>query len=165
MDQFIKHFRREGSGDWVCVQAATLELPQGRVQVTPGSRFKIGTRFMNVDLADMLDNEYRRQQFAIIGRLFTRAAERSGSAQRLAKEFNIPDDELAAYMAGGAMPSDDLLVKAVEIIMEELPSISLEFSQAAREALADRLISARRGSAGPQARAACERAEGLRDAG
>ena len=60
MEQFIKHFRREGGGDWVCVASATLDLPEGRVQVTPGSRFKIGTKFMNVDLAGMLDAEYSR---------------------------------------------------------------------------------------------------------
>lgn len=62
MEQFIKHFRRESGGVWVCVSSATLELPQGRVQVTPGTRFTVGTKFMNVDLARMLDEEYSRLQ-------------------------------------------------------------------------------------------------------
>lgn len=146
MREFITHFRREGAGDWLCVRSATLDLPQGRIQVTPGSRIRIGTKFMNVDLAHLLDSEYSRQaeQFAIVGRLFTRAAERFGGAQRVAKEFNIPDDELAAYMAGNAMPSDALLVKAVDVVMEELPALSSQFSEAARQVMADRLIAARR---------------------
>lgn len=61
MQKFIKHFRREGAGVWVCVEAATLDLPQGRVQVAAGTRFTLGTTFMNVELAKLLDDEYRRQ--------------------------------------------------------------------------------------------------------
>ena len=60
MENFIKHFRREGGGHWVCVEPATLELPAGRVQVTPGTQLTIGAKFMNVDLARMLDEEYSR---------------------------------------------------------------------------------------------------------
>jgi hypothetical protein len=62
MEQFINHFRRESGGVWVCVSPATLDLPKGRVQVTPGTRFTIGTKFMNVDLARMLDEAYSRLQ-------------------------------------------------------------------------------------------------------
>lgn len=61
MQQFIKHFEREGEGVWRCVSLATLDLPQGRVQVTPGARLMRGTSFMNVDIAEMLDAEYARQ--------------------------------------------------------------------------------------------------------
>ena len=62
MQQFIRHFRREGAGVWVCEEPATLELPQGRVQAAPGTRFVIGKKFMNVDIARLLDDEYRRQR-------------------------------------------------------------------------------------------------------
>ena len=61
MEKFIKHFRREGVGVWVCISPATLDLPQGRVQVTQGARFTLGTMFMNVELASMLEAEYQRQ--------------------------------------------------------------------------------------------------------
>ena len=37
------------------MDAATLDGPEGRIQVTPGSTFYPGTRFMNVDLARWLD--------------------------------------------------------------------------------------------------------------
>jgi hypothetical protein len=60
MDEFIKQFRREAPGVWVCVQPATLNLPEGRIQVAPGTRFTTGTRFMNVELARLLDEHYRR---------------------------------------------------------------------------------------------------------
>ena len=59
-EHFIKHFRRDGAGVWVCVEPATLDSVVGRIQVTAGSRFLIGTKFMNVDLARMLDEEYSR---------------------------------------------------------------------------------------------------------
>jgi hypothetical protein len=62
MDKFIKHFRREGAGVWVCTSPATLDLPQGRVQVTQGARFTLGTMFMNIELASMLEAEYQRQR-------------------------------------------------------------------------------------------------------
>lgn len=62
MEQFIKRFRREGAGMWVCVEPATLNLPNGRVQVTVGTRLVIGSKFMNYDLARMLDEHYSRTQ-------------------------------------------------------------------------------------------------------
>jgi hypothetical protein len=57
---FITRFQREGGGNWLCVAPATLDLPQGRVQVAPGTRVTIGTKFMNVDVARLLDEEYSR---------------------------------------------------------------------------------------------------------
>lgn len=60
MEKFIKCFRRENGGIWVCVEPATLDLPQGRVQVSEGTRFVVGTMFMNVDVARLLDQEYTR---------------------------------------------------------------------------------------------------------
>lgn len=60
MERFIKAFVRDQHGAWRCVSPATLNLPGGRVQVTPGSVFTRGTRFMNVDLAELLDEEYSK---------------------------------------------------------------------------------------------------------
>lgn len=64
MDKFIEHFRREGVGVWVCVSAAALELPQGRIQVAAGTRLTLGTPFMNLDLASMLEAEYKSRKRA-----------------------------------------------------------------------------------------------------
>jgi hypothetical protein len=60
IEHFIKHFRREGAGIWVCVEATTFELPRGRIEFLPGTRLTRGTKFMNVELARMLDEQYRR---------------------------------------------------------------------------------------------------------
>ena len=62
MDGFIKHFARDPYGAWLCIEPATLQLPQGRIQVAPGTKFTRGTKFMNVDLAELLEEEYQRQQ-------------------------------------------------------------------------------------------------------
>ena len=61
MQYFIKHFHRDPFGAWLCISPATVDLPDGRIQVTPGSRFTPGTMFMNVDLAALLDKEHFRQ--------------------------------------------------------------------------------------------------------
>jgi hypothetical protein len=60
--EFIKHFRREGEGTWVCVAPATLSLPQGRIQVTAGSRFTRGTKFMNIEIAALLEQQRTKDQ-------------------------------------------------------------------------------------------------------
>jgi hypothetical protein len=61
MQAFIKHFRRDSQGRWECVEPATLTLPSGRIQVTVGTRFVEGTTFMGIDLAQLLEREYRKR--------------------------------------------------------------------------------------------------------
>ena len=55
VDRFVKAFRRNPDGSWTCIEPATDEGPYGRIQVTPGSTFFPGTKFMNVDLVYLLD--------------------------------------------------------------------------------------------------------------
>jgi hypothetical protein len=63
VQNFIKHFTRDArTGAWRCIAPADIELPSGRVQVTPGSVFKRGTQFMNVDLAKLLDEQYEKDR-------------------------------------------------------------------------------------------------------
>jgi hypothetical protein len=57
MENFLRSFRREASGTWTCLAAATIDHPKGRIQVTPGSCFSPGTNFMGVDLAAWLDEQ------------------------------------------------------------------------------------------------------------
>ena len=61
MQEFIKAFVRDDFGAWRCVRPATIELPSGRIQVTPDSVFMKGTKFMNVDLAELLDAEHQKR--------------------------------------------------------------------------------------------------------
>ena len=60
MTEFIKHFVRERNGAWNCVEPAEVLLPVGRIQVTAGARFTPGTSFMGVDLAALLEEQYRK---------------------------------------------------------------------------------------------------------
>jgi hypothetical protein len=48
-------FSRNDDGSWTCKERATLHPPAGRIQVTPGSRFYPGTKFMNFDIAEWLE--------------------------------------------------------------------------------------------------------------
>jgi hypothetical protein len=60
METFIKRFVREGTGAWRCVEAAELTLAVGRIQVAPGTLFTLGTKFMGVDLALLLEEHHFR---------------------------------------------------------------------------------------------------------
>lgn len=55
--EFLKAFRREASGTWICVEPTTFEGPNGRMQVTPGTAFEPGSTFMGADLAKWLDEQ------------------------------------------------------------------------------------------------------------
>ena len=59
---FITKFVRESDGVWLCVEAAELDLPGGRIQVAVGTRFTRGTRFMGVELARLLEEQYQHQR-------------------------------------------------------------------------------------------------------
>jgi hypothetical protein len=60
VDNFIKHFKRLNDGSWACIEPAELKLPEGRIQVTAGARFTKGTKFMGVELASLLDAQYKK---------------------------------------------------------------------------------------------------------
>ena len=59
MQELLRKFVREGEGVWLCVSATELQLPAGRIQVAVGTRFTRGTRYMGIDLAQLLDEQYR----------------------------------------------------------------------------------------------------------
>lgn len=61
MDGFIKCFVREGSGTWRCIRPAELQVAMGRIQVAPGTTFTLGTKFMGVDVAAMLEEHHARR--------------------------------------------------------------------------------------------------------
>ena len=62
MQKFIKHFVRERQGVWSCVEAAEVHLPLGRIQVSPGTRFTLGSTFMGVEVAQLLEEQYEAEQ-------------------------------------------------------------------------------------------------------
>ena len=62
MHEFIKHFVRAPSGEWVCVTPAELQTPEGRVQVASGTRFKRGVLFMGLEIARLLDEQEEKDR-------------------------------------------------------------------------------------------------------
>ena len=62
MQKFIKHFVRERQGVWSCVEAVEVHLPHGRIQVSPGTRFTLGSTFMGVEVAQLLEEQYEAEQ-------------------------------------------------------------------------------------------------------
>ncbi|HEV3007761.1 MAG TPA: hypothetical protein VGX52_01860 [Burkholderiales bacterium] len=46
----------------MCIAPGTLLLPTGRIEVTPGSLFRRGEKYMGVDLAALLDEQYAKDQ-------------------------------------------------------------------------------------------------------
>ena len=68
-------------------------------------------------------------------RIFTRCAEKIGSASALALHLRIPYSEVATYLSGHAMPPEGVLVRAVELVIEDLPAIRSGFSEAAWHSL------------------------------
>lgn len=57
MDEFATHFCRNPDGSWTCTSDGTFNGPNGRIQVTQGSKFYPGTTFMGFDLAAWLDEQ------------------------------------------------------------------------------------------------------------
>ena len=50
-------FARNADGSWVCITPVTIEHPQGRMQVSPGTTVKPGEAFMGIDLAAWLEQQ------------------------------------------------------------------------------------------------------------
>jgi hypothetical protein len=61
MREFIKAFDRHPNGSWTCIAPATLNGPNGRIQVAPGLIVLPGTIFMGIDLASWLERFYQSQ--------------------------------------------------------------------------------------------------------
>jgi hypothetical protein len=49
-------FRRGVDGSWTCIEAATVDHPNGRIQFVPGMVFRPEDVFMGVKVAKWLDS-------------------------------------------------------------------------------------------------------------
>ena len=62
MRKFSIHFEREREGVFRCMSPATFLLPNGhKIEVAPDTVLSVGTSFMGVDLAEMLEEHHQRQ--------------------------------------------------------------------------------------------------------
>jgi len=78
------------------------------------------------------------ESLAIVQRIFTCAAMKVGSAAHLADYLGIGHGDIGLYLRGQAMPTDLVLLKVVDLLIEEMPAIRSEFSEAAWKALGGR---------------------------
>jgi len=76
------------------------------------------------------------EQLAIIRRIFRAALYKKGSAARLAHHLGLSFPQLGTYLRGEAMPSELVLLHAVELVLDDLPHIRAEFSSEVWNSLA-----------------------------
>jgi len=62
VDEFATHFCKNADGSWTCISAGTFYGPSGRIQVSAGSTFYVGTMFMGFDLAAWLDQQLQSEK-------------------------------------------------------------------------------------------------------
>jgi hypothetical protein len=62
LEMFVKHFRLEAPGIWVCIEPATFELRRGRFEVPAGTRFTLGTKPVEADVVALLEAGQKHQR-------------------------------------------------------------------------------------------------------
>lgn len=71
----------------------------------------------------------------VVRRLFLRAAERLGSASALARSLGLTYPHIRSYLNGEAIPPDDLLLRTVALVIDDLEILKAEFSAQAWSSL------------------------------
>jgi hypothetical protein len=74
-------------------------------------------------------------QHRIILKLFSRAAHKVGSVAHLGVILAIPYGEVNLYLQGKAIPPEEILLRLVTIILDDLPEIRRDTSAEAWESL------------------------------
>ena len=75
------------------------------------------------------------EEHAIIRRIYAAAAAKIGSVAHLAEHLGLGYADVLAYVEGKALPPDEILLRTVDLLLEELPAIRGEFSPDAWRAL------------------------------
>ena len=83
-------------------------------------------------LSEKIENEETK---AILQHLFALAVRRVGSTAALGRQLGILYSELRTYLAGEAMPPSDVLLRAVDLVIEELGGLQSQFSEQAWRSL------------------------------
>lgn len=72
---------------------------------------------------------------AIVQRLFQLASQRVGSAAALARSLGLSYSDVQTYVAGEAMPPDEVLLRTVDLVLDDLKTIRGTFSEQAWQSL------------------------------
>lgn len=73
----------------------------------------------------------RDDQLAIVRRIFVAASMKYGSRGHFAEFLGVPEVELGFYLAGEAMPPEEVLLRAAAIIIDEVNGFRHEFPEVA----------------------------------
>jgi hypothetical protein len=71
----------------------------------------------------------------VVRRLFLRAAERVGSASALARSLGLTYPDIRSYLNGEAIPAEDVLLRTVSLVIDDLELLKGEFSAQAWSSL------------------------------
>ena len=71
----------------------------------------------------------------MVRRIFVRAAERVGSAAELGRRLGLSYVELRPYLYGQAMPPEPVLLRAVDLIIDDLKTLKPACSETTWRAL------------------------------
>jgi hypothetical protein len=73
---------------------------------------------------DPQGDEALEQAGAVIGRLFRAAAHRAGGTAALGEHLDLDAVQLRPYLAGEAIPSAEILLRTVELVLDQLDTIA-----------------------------------------
>lgn len=59
-------FQRNSDGSWTCIKAVAVDSPKGELKAEPGTTFKRGEKYQDVDIAEWLDEICSRMTFGPI---------------------------------------------------------------------------------------------------
>ena len=71
----------------------------------------------------------------IVQRLFVLAAQRVGSAAALGRHLGLTYSELSPYLTGETIPPEDVLLRTVDLVTEDLKMVKGAFSEQAWRSL------------------------------
>jgi len=75
------------------------------------------------------------EEHELVLRLFNLAAERVGGATRLKQRLRISSNDVLMYLQGKQVPPEAVMLKAVELVLDDLPRFRSHFSSEAWRAL------------------------------
>lgn len=71
----------------------------------------------------------------IVQRLFVLAAQRVGSAAALGRHLGLTYSELVPYLAGEAVPAEEVLLRTLDLVIDDLKTVKGTFSEQAWRSL------------------------------
>ena len=83
-------------------------------------------------MSETVENEESK---AILQHLFVLAVQRIGSAAALGRHLGVFQSELRTYLAGEAMPPSEVLLRTVDLVIDDLKQVESQFSERAWRSL------------------------------